>query len=174
MGVLSRIWASVVMALIGSALLQFPGHGQQAEPERTCDASLWNHVYAGDPHKFSSARDRLQVIEECVTVTGTVEHARPERDGDWHIELKLDHKFADMINDRNIAAQHGDLVLESVCENRVTQQDTLEEGVCNEFHQHIFQPDMVGEHVQVTGAYVTDMAHGWREIHPVTRIVPIE
>jgi hypothetical protein len=29
---------------------------------------------------------------------------------------------------------------------------------------------MKGKHVRITGAYVTDMEHGWNEIHPVTSI----
>jgi hypothetical protein len=32
---------------------------------------------------------------------------------------------------------------------------------------------MIGRHVTVTGVYVTDMEHGWNEIHPVTSIVVI-
>jgi hypothetical protein len=30
---------------------------------------------------------------------------------------------------------------------------------------------MKGKHVEITGAYVTDVEHGWNEIHPVTSIV---
>jgi hypothetical protein len=30
----------------------------------------------------------------------------------------------------------------------------------------------IGAHVRATGAYVTDLAHGWREIHPAWQIVP--
>jgi hypothetical protein len=138
-----------------------------------CDPSLWTHVYAGDPRKFSAPEDRLQVIQECVTVTGVIESARPEKDGDWHLRLKLDAQFSGMINDRNISGQREDLVLEPVCENPVTQRDTLKEGVCEGFHQDLFQQAMIGQHVQVTGAYVTDMEHGWNEIHPVTSIMPV-
>ena len=154
--------------------LTTPRPAAQAEPAAPqCDPTLWAHVYAGDTRKFASPRDRLQVIEECVTVTGTIEFARPEKDGDYHIGLKLDPDFSSMINDRNVSGEHGDLVLEPVCENPVTQRDTIEEGACTDFHQDIFSPDMVGEHVAVTGAYATDMEHGWREIHPVTSITSI-
>src|SRR5580700_7378115 len=29
-----------------------------------CDYSLWSHVYAGDPRRFSRPQDRLQVIQD--------------------------------------------------------------------------------------------------------------
>src|SRR5437899_1842644 len=50
-----------------------------------CDHSLWNHVYTG---KFASAQDRLQIIHDCVSVTGTIESALKEADGDFHIRLR--------------------------------------------------------------------------------------
>jgi len=61
--------------------------------------------------------------------------------------------------------------VEPVCARRVTQADTLDEGVCDGFKQSIFKPSMLNKRVSVTGAYVEDEEHGWREIHPVTSIV---
>ena len=136
----------------------------------SCDMSLWVHVYHG---RFPSAEDRLRVINPCMTVTGTVMTARREKDGDWHILLDLDPEFNSMLNKVNSEQQHGYLVLEPMCSNPVTQTDTLEEGVCEDFSQTIFDFDLLGKRVGVTGAYVIDMQHGWTEIHPVTSIVPI-
>jgi hypothetical protein len=136
-----------------------------------CDSSLWSHVYAGDPRRFSRPQDRLQVIQDCVSVTGTIESKpRGEPDGDFHIRLKLDPQYSSMLNAKNRSGQHGALVVEPVCMNPVTQKDTLDEHACDGFSQHVYTPDMVGSHVRVTGAYVTDMEHGWNEIHPVTSI----
>ena len=135
-----------------------------------CDHSLWSHVYAGDPRRFSRPQDRLQVIQDCVSVTGTIESARPEKDGDFHIRLRLDPQYRSMLNAKNRSGQHGALVVEPVCMNTVKQRDTLAEHVCDGFSQQVYTPDMVGNHVRVTGAYVTDMEHGWTEIHPVTFI----
>jgi hypothetical protein len=135
-----------------------------------CDYSLWSHVYAGDQRRFSHPQDRLQVIQDCVSVTGTIESARPEKDGDFHIRLRLDLQYSSMLNAKNRSGQHGTLVVEPVCMNPVTQRDTLDEHVCDGFSQHVYTPDMLRRHVRVTGAYVTDMEHGWTEIHPVTSI----
>jgi hypothetical protein len=135
-----------------------------------CDYSLWSHVYAGDPRRFSRPQDRLQVIQDCVSVTGTIDSARKEKDGDFHIRLRLDPQYSSMVNAKNGSGQHGALVVEPVCMNPVTQADTKKEHVCDGFSQHVYTPNMLGNHVRVTGAYVTDMEHGWTEIHPVTSI----
>lgn len=37
-----------------------------------CDYSLWSHVYAGDPRRFTNPQDRLRIIQGCVSVTGTI------------------------------------------------------------------------------------------------------
>ena len=134
----------------------------------SCDMSLWAHVYHG---RFPNAEDRLQIINPCLTVTGTVMTARRENDGDWHVLLDLDAEFRSMLDQANSEQQHGYLVLEPICSNPVTQRDTLEEGVCEGFSQTIFDTDLLGKRVAVTGAYVIDMQHGWTEIHPVTSIV---
>ena len=137
----------------------------------SCDMSLWAHVYHGS---FPSAEDRLQVINPCLTVSGTVVDARREADGDWHVQLDLDPEFSSLVNQVNLERQQGYLVLEPMCSNPVTQIDTLEEGVCDDFHQTIFATDLIGHRVAATGTYVIDRQHGWAELHPVTSIVPIQ
>jgi hypothetical protein len=136
-----------------------------------CDPTLWNHVYTGDPRRFSTPKDRLEVIQDCIAVAGTVQAAHSENDGDYHVTVDVDAPFKNLLNAKNTSGQHGFLVVEPVCENPVKQADTLEEGVCMGFHRTIFVKEMIGKHVEITGAYVTDMEHGWREIHPVTSIV---
>jgi hypothetical protein len=137
----------------------------------SCDMSLWAHVYHG---RFLSAEDRLQVINPCLTVSGTVVDARREADGDWHVQLDLDPEFSSLVNQVNLERQQGYLVLEPMCSNPVTQIDTLEEGVCDDFGQTIFTADLIGHRVAATGAYVIDRQHGWTELHPVTSIVPVQ
>ncbi len=123
----------------------------------TCDDSLWSHVY----HPA-----RLRIIENCKTVKGTVEKIIKEADGDDHIRLRLDPDYSDLINKKNIDEQHGDLVLETICKNPITQVDAIEP--CSGFHQDL--QVYAGEHVMVTRAYVLDTEHGWNEIHPITSI----
>jgi len=79
--------------------------------------SLWNHVY----HPT-----RLQKQADCITATGTVQYIRPEKDGDYHVLVKLDPQFSNLTNSINDEKMHGDLVVEPVCQNLpVTQADAL-------------------------------------------------
>ncbi|MDB5053027.1 MAG: calcium-binding protein, partial [Bacilli bacterium] len=92
---------------------------------------------------------RLEIKEPCKTVTGTVDKVTHEKDGDYHINLKLDPEFADLINDKNVSGEHGNLVVEII---------PLDEP-------KIPAPKK-GQHIKVTGSYVLDKHHGWLEIHP--------
>jgi hypothetical protein len=127
-----------------------------------CDQTLWNHIY--NP-------TRLQVVDKCKSVTGVIESKRVEKDGDFHIRVKLDPQFSNMINSANVQNQFGDLVVEPICVNKVTQADAI--SACQNFHQNISIPP-IGSHVKIIGSYVLDKEHGsWAEIHPVTSITTI-
>ena len=124
-----------------------------------CDTSLWQHVY----HK-----KRLLLKEQCKTVTGIVISKKKEKDGDFHIKLKLDKGQENLLNTKNLNNQDSCLVIEPICVNKVTQADALD--FCEWCINHIFIPNK-GQHVKVTGSYVLDSKHGWMEIHPVTEIL---
>lgn len=125
-----------------------------------CDNSLWQHVY----HPA-----RLQVVEKCIEVTGTIYHRKKEADGDDHIQVKLDPPFDKLLNARNISIQASCLVVEPVCEGLVTQADAV--AACRDFHSPVRLPDR-NEHVKILGSFIldTEANHGWTEIHPVTSI----
>jgi hypothetical protein len=128
-----------------------------------CDNTLWRHVY--NP-------TRLQVVSPCKSVLGVIESKRVERDGDYHIRIKPDAQFSNLINNANIKNQFGDLVVEPICVNPVTQLDAI--SACQNFHQRVNIPP-IGSHVNITGSYVLDKEHGnWAEIHPVTSIMKIQ
>jgi hypothetical protein len=113
----------------------------------------------------------LQVVDNCKSVTGVIESKRVEKDGDFHIMVKLDPQFSNLINSANIKNQFGDLVVEPICVNKVTQADAI--SACQNFRQNISIPP-IGSHVKVIGSYVLDTEHGnWAEIHPVTSITTI-
>jgi len=124
-----------------------------------CDATLWQHVY----HPA-----RLKIIRPCLTVTGTITHIAREADGDTHIRLAPDPADRWTLQPANVTGQHGDLVLEPVCERPPTQADA--KPACAGYRSPVVVPP-VGAHVQVSGSYVYDLGHGrWAEIHPVTSI----
>jgi len=100
-----------------------------------------------------------------------IDFERPEKDGDYHLGLKLDPEYADLVNDCNRTclggAERGDLVLEPVCELPVTQADAIE--ACAGYRNPLVIPPL-GAHVRARGAYVLDLDHGWTELHPLSAV----
>lgn len=123
-----------------------------------CDRSLWDHVY--NP-------SRLQVMQECINVQGTVDHMRLEPDGDYHIRVHVDNDS--LLNDDNVARQQADLVVEPICVGPTTQQDAI--PACAGYTNNVTIPS-VNDLVNITGTFVLDTSpnHGWNEIHPVTSL----
>jgi hypothetical protein len=132
-----------------------------------CGANLefeWQHVYHPD---------RLVVREQCKVVTGVIDSVRSEPDGDFHVRLALDPGQENLLNDKNMSVQHGDLVIEPICEHPATQTDAV--ASCENFAGGVPRPRK-GMHVRVAGSYVHDVerGHGWMEIHPAVLIQEIE
>lgn len=150
-------------------------------PVASCDPVLWDHVWNST---------RLEVIDDCTSVTGTVVSSFETNDGDQHIQLFPDAKYLKLLNKKNIELQLSSLVIEPICSHDPTiinNSTLLDAGVgyadgqiesgsieaCDGFVSDVYIPK-VGEHVRITGSYVLDTLHGWMEIHPVTKIEVIK
>ncbi|HYJ90411.1 MAG TPA: hypothetical protein VEV84_03820 [Pyrinomonadaceae bacterium] len=123
-----------------------------------CDSSLWDHVYN---------HTRLEVIDACKVVTGTIDELDQNPDGDTHMLLKLDAGSEDLLLKKNKTKKNGDLVIEVVCAHPVTDKKAAD--ACKGYTNKIVIPN-VGDHVKVTGSYVNDSHNDWAEIHPVSSI----
>ncbi len=130
-------------------------HRAAAARRSACGTALWRHVYHPD---------RLRLVRRCMTVRGRVTELRWEPDGDLHILLATRPGLVNADNDKY---EHGDLVLEEICQGRVTQADA---GAACRGVPHDLTVPSVGERVRVSGSYVLDADHGWMEIHPVTNL----
>jgi hypothetical protein len=131
-------------------------------PVAVCNNSaltqLWAHVY--NPQ-------RLLVRHACVRATGTIVLLRPEKDGDIHIQVKMDPRYQNLVAPGN-SRQGGNLVVEPICTHKVTQPDAVASCAGFTFPVSVFP---VGTHVGIRGPLVFDRHHGWSEIHPVEKMV---
>ena len=159
------VWAlgilivTATVLLFAAPMLLQNRSGSSSQPG--CNSETLNHVYSAD---------RLQVHNSCQTVTGTVVRIVQERDGDTHIRLQPDAQYSGMLNDYNMQDQKGTLILEIVCAySYIPQQDAV--SACQGYTNQVPIPN-IGQHVSVVGQYVTDLDHGWREIHPVYSVSP--
>lgn len=138
------------------------GNPSSPQADTQCDQRLWQYVYRPA---------RLQVLAPCISVTGAVDEVRKEADGDIHILFRVDQKFESLLNDGNISREHGDLVLEPICQRSPTQADAKEP--CSGYDGPYFEPQ-IGRRYTVWGAYVYDADHGWNELHPVSSMWTIQ
>ena len=121
-----------------------------------------------DQDRYVYRPARLQVLTACVRVTGTVAFIREEADGDLHIGLALDAPYGHLVVAANTGAERGDLVIEPVCELRVTQADAI--ATCAADRDPLRGLPTLGERVWMEGRSVADLQHsGWRELHPLYR-----
>lgn len=131
--------------------------------DMTADMSLWQHVY--------SPIDRLEIVDARRTINGVVMSIEEEPDGDYHVNVKLDQQYSNLLNKQNIDLQKGYLVTEPICSHSTKDPDAI--NSCEGFTQNF--KVYVGEHIQMTGAYVKDIGEsGWMEIHPIMSIKQIQ
>lgn len=127
-----------------------------------CDASLWKHVY--NP-------TRLQVLDQCMAVTGVIAESDADDDGDQHFLLTLDPGQDRLLKKKNAKKKGGNLIVEIVCANPVKLKKAR--AACPGYTNHVPIP-AVGAHVKVTGSFVIDTHNNWTEIHPVSLMEPIK
>lgn len=133
---------------------QSPKEGQT---EETTTQSLPAQSACGsDPMKDVRKPARFIVLSLCEHAEGKVIKVKKERDGDWHIALRLNPEYERLLNDVNIKKFHGWLVaeIEPKDQGHVTKPKGGKNGWC----------------VQIDGPWVTDKEHGWNEIHPVLKL----
>lgn len=148
---------------------------------RQCDPSLWEHVHGEDLDGVPGP-DRLEIINPCKNVFGTIIEIKPQEDGDLHVLLRPDPSQLEITLDPrfrgNVEDQKSSLVIESVCATPIEDERVMEEGVCEDFKQQF--EVKIGEHVRMMGSYVYDINKDhengakWLEIHPITSIEEVK
>ena len=123
-----------------------------------CDPSLWDRVYHPE---------RLQIVKNCIEITGTIKAVAQFGDGDAHILLLPDQKYAKLVNFFNKLYDRDSLILEIVCQGEIEEKEIAD--TCHGYQNQISRP-IPGKHIRVWGDYVIDKTYGWAEIHPVSKI----
>jgi hypothetical protein len=137
---------------------QFGGRSGQIPPAQCAP---------NDQDQFVYHPNRLQVLQSCIHVSGTVIAVRTENDGDRHIQLALDSQYQYLLQPAN-RFERGDLVIEPVCASLPIQPDAL--NSCAGDADPLLSVPSVGQHVWMEGRYALDREHGnWAEIHPLYR-----
>jgi hypothetical protein len=133
---------------------------------------------AGDPLANVYHPGRLTVLQTCETAAGTVAVVRHGADGGDYVGLLPDEPSRRLLNDRNVSALGGLLVVEivpadepgcTVGQPPKPAHGNYDFGVCT--GANIALPS-IGAHVTVVGPYVRDEGHGWAEIHPAWTLAP--
>jgi hypothetical protein len=150
----------IAVVAVGVAFGSYYYSLYKGSPQKT--APTCSDPYSAGSHIYNP--DRLVVYKDCQTVSGIVDRVIVEADGDYHVRLGLDTAYQNLTNSVNDSDQYGDLVLEIVCANTVTQQSAV--GACANYVNHVTVPQE-GQHITAIGRYVLDNDHGWTEIHPV-------
>jgi hypothetical protein len=121
-----------------------------------------------DQDRYVYRPARLQVIAPCTRVTGTVEAASLEADGDVHITVRLDAAYLGLLNEGS-QFENGELVVEPVCQIPPLQADAIR--ICAADPDPLAGPlPRVGDHVWMEGRQVLDLQHhAWMELHPLYR-----
>jgi len=139
----AAITAVAIAASAESALAQSRGSPSSVQPQSpsaaTCPPA--NQVLYG-----VWKPGRLSVLNPCQTVSGTVKKMFRASDGDVHFQLIVDQPYRYLLN----AVNANVLVVELMPRDG----------------GHLPAPP-IGAYLVLTGAWVTDVGHGWNELHPV-------
>jgi hypothetical protein len=126
-----------------------------------CDESLSNHIY--NP-------GRLEVVDKCISVTGTVAKVEKKDDGDSVIYIIPDKGYEVLTNEHNFNQHEGALPVRAICQHK----DKEKKAECSGLDKPLAIPAK-GAHVRVTGSYVLNRTtiNAAGEIYPATSITTI-
>lgn len=117
-------------------------------------------IDCGDPHAHVYSPDRPRLYAACISLSRTIQSETPQADGDFHVRLRVDAGQScagrPCLNGGNTSEQAGDLVLEPVCENPISQADAVD--ACQGYHNPL-----------VIGAFGLVIALGVWLIHTTAR-----
>lgn len=123
--------------------------------------------------------DRLQKMQENVSMTGTVVGVKPHwaPDGDMVFALRPDPPNDVLVNEHNKAQEKmaGGIWIEGICQKPNKSTAVYHVGDCMKGgpFPHFELPEL-GDHLWISGTYVLDIREGGHaEVHPLSKMVKI-
>ncbi|MCE4602389.1 MAG: hypothetical protein F7B18_04315 [Desulfurococcales archaeon] len=164
--------ASIVVAILGillghsvvgvnASVALYPFKPSSWGSERWMQTQPWEGCpETGNVFNATHSPERLRIIDTCMTVEGVVVGApRIVDDGDYVFDIEPSQEYRWTLGLGNIILRKGGLHIEVVPDDHYKVLDPIGGGVCP------------GDHVRITGVYVSDTDHGmWTEIHPTYKI----
>jgi hypothetical protein len=123
-----------------------------------CNNAIW---------KFVPDKEKLNVIDSCKTVRGTILQSIGQKNGDQLLLVALDAGQNGLLTKANIKKKDGNLVVRVLCVNSVKRKKPRH--ACDGYVNEVRIPE-TGKHVSITGSLVMNTAHGWTELYPVSGI----
>jgi hypothetical protein len=103
---------------------------------------------------------RFTVLSTCEEAIGTVHDmtGTKQGDGDYQFDLAVQEPYKKLLNQENTNQVNGMLVIEIIPKDQ---------------NNNFVQIPKNGNTIEVYGAWVTDNPHGWNELHPAWKILPV-
>jgi len=159
-----RVAALLLLAILLAGCAQAAaGASGSSTPQGECTPTDQDQ-YVYDP-------GRLQVVQACIRVTGTVDAKFISTDGDSIILLRLDPPYEHLLTPGNsVGEDNGDLGVEAVCTVPTVEAAVI--GLCAGDSDPAVGPyPAIEAHVWVEGRYIYDLHHeAHAELHPLYRI----
>lgn len=162
----SRLLALILLALCAcsgsSSASGSPSSSPPGQASGTCRS--------GPPEAGVWQPDRLKVLNACQHATGVVVQVIKEPDGDHHIWFRADAAFESLLNAENHFEGKPAMLAEITpdCPLDTNPPNAGENARCPATTLEVPGP---GDRIDIYGPWVTDLDHGWNEIHPVESIV---
>lgn len=136
-----------------------------------CDISIYNDMVNPGPPRFF-------MLHPCITVTGNITLVHDPSggfDGDVVFALALDEPYQNLVTTTNFNSKMtGGIWVELICQYTNNATALVHKGDCSADTSPKFPTPVVGDYVEVTGAYVIDIREGGHaEIHPTAAMSKI-
>jgi hypothetical protein len=165
-------WRLVWMHVAELLLLAIPLTGcAQAAAGASGSTTPQGDCTPTDQDQYVYDPGRLQVVQACIRVTGTIDAKFISTDGDSILLLRLDPPYEHLLTPGNsVGEDNGDLGVEAVC--TVPTMEAAVIGLCAGDSDPAVGPyPAIGAHVWVEGRYIYDLHHeAHAELHPLYRI----